>query len=782
MVVDVPTAGGAGLPAEVDSFVGRHGELAEVTGLLARSRLVTLIGPGGVGKTRLAVRAATEAGGSFEDGVCLVEFALLRDRLLVAQSVVDALDIQDRSGRAPETVVARYLAGRRLLLVLDNCEHLAEPCARLVESLLRAAPGLKALVTSRQRLAVAGEHVFTVAPMRTPGEERLPGHRAVRQFEAVALFEQRAAAALPGFSVTDANAGTVARLVAALDGIPLAIELAASWLRVLTVDTLLSRLTDRSTLLSTAAAGAQPGRRTLREMMDWSFDLCSAQERLLWARVSVFSGGFDLAAAEAVCSGNGIPRSAILQLMAGLVDKSVLSRQESRGGVRFKLLETVREYGDEHLAPLAERERVRRSHRDYFQGLLDRMRNHWYSVEQVAWFTRMRAEHANLRAALEFSSTDPDEAAVGLAMVEEAFDYWVALGAQSEAEQWLQRLLALAGDAGAVRTRAMGVQACFALYQGGLTETRSLLPALRERAERLGDEQQIAWETYLRGMAMGHDDPGPAAIRVLEEAIRLQRGCNDLVAVAKTQVTLATVASLAGDVERALSVSRDAVALTESWGESYLRSYAVASEAFAVWMIGDLPAAYALVREAIRLKQPFRDRVGLGMCVELAFWIAAQSGANERAARLSGILNGLLASLGGTMRETAPSMVEAHEAFESQVRAALGGRVFQAAVDRGAQLTPDQVTADLLREETPKAADDPHEVRLTRRERQVAALIAEGKSNKEISAALVISLRTAENHVEHILAKLGFTSRSQIAVWISQQAARSAESTAGETP
>ncbi|MEV4616079.1 LuxR C-terminal-related transcriptional regulator [Kitasatospora sp. NPDC049258] len=778
----MPSIGGVGLPAEVDSFVGRRGELAEVARLLSRSRLVTLIGPGGVGKTRLALRAAAEVGGALADGVCLVEFAQVRDPLLVAQSVVDALDIQDRSGRAPEKVLANYLAERRLLLVLDNCEHLAAPCARLVEGLLRAAPGLKVLVTSRQALAVLGEHLFVVPTLRTPVEKRLPGLRALRQFEAVGLFEQRAAAVLPGFAVTEANAGTVARLVAALDGIPLAIELAASWLRVLTLDAVLSRLTDRSTLLDTEAAGARPDRQTLREMMDWSFELCSPQERLLWARVSVFSGGFDLAAAEAVCSGNGIPKSAVLRLVAGLVDKSVVSRQESPGGVRFRLLETVREYGDDRLDPPAERTRVRRLHRDHFKGLLDRMWDAWFGPEQVAWFTRMRAEHANLRAALEFSPTEPEEAAVGLAMIANSSQYWVALSAQSEARQWLQRLLAVAGDAGAARTKAMGVQAFFALIQGNITEAWPLLAALRERAERLNDEEQIAWETHYRGMAMGYENPGPAAIAVVEEALALHRARDDLAAVAHTQITLAIMASLVGDIDRALAVSRDVVSLTESWGESYVRSYATSIEALAVWMTGDRPAADALVREAIRLKQPFRDRWGLAFCAEIAFWSAARDGAHERAAHLLGILSGLWAGLGGTMRESVPHMVEPHEAFEAQVRAALGGRAFQAAVERGARLSPDQVVADLLREEPAQVADDPHAVRLTRRERQVAELIAKGKSNKEVSASLVISLRTAENHVEHVLAKLGFTSRTQVALWVSQQEALPAENAGGKGP
>jgi predicted ATPase/DNA-binding NarL/FixJ family response regulator len=776
MDVAVPNATGGRLPAEVAGFVGRRGELAEVRRLLKVSRLVTLTGPGGVGKTRLAVRAAAAAERSFPDGVRLVELARLRDPLLLAQSVVDVLDIQDRSARPPTVVLGSYLAERRLLLVLDNCEHLAVPAAELVEDLLRAAPGLAVLATSRQPLGVLGEHVFAVPPMRVPAGERPPDARALGRCEAVNLFAQRASAVLPGFAVTDGNAAAVAGLVAALDGIPLAIELAASWLRVLSVEEVLHRLADRFDLLDGRGQDPRPARRrTLRDVMEWSFGLCSPHEQLLWARVSVFSGGFDLAAAETVCSGNGIEPSEVLHLVAGLVDKSVLIRQDTGDGVRYQLLETVREYGHARLTPQDERVRVRRRHLDHFKRLAEQTEARWLTPEQPTWFNRMRVDQANLRAALEFCVTQDGVAATGLELACRPRDYWMVLGSLGEGRQWLTRLLAVAGEAGAVRTRAMGLVAWFAVLQGDLAAALPLLSAHRERAEQTQDEEELAREAEHRAVALVMKTPSREAVKVFEEAVARQRALGLREGIAASLFKLAVTESLVGNARRALVQAREAVSIAESFEEMFLRSYAVFAEAQAVWLTGDRAAADLLLREAIRLKEPFRDRWGLALCVELMFWSATEDGADARAAYLLGVLQGLWESLGTTVLESVPFRVDVHEAYETQVREKLGGRAFRAAVERGARLAPDQVVADVLREESAQAPPEEPGVGLTKRERQVAELLARGRSNKEIAADLVISLRTAENHVEHILAKLGFSSRTQVAVWVSEQSAPPSE-------
>ncbi|MBF9066621.1 ATP-binding protein [Streptacidiphilus fuscans] len=764
---DGDRSGGTGLPAEVASFVGRRDELTAVAGLLTTSRLVTLVGAGGVGKTRLALRVAAGAVAAFPDGVRLVELAPLRDATLLPQSVVDALGIQEHSDRSPAEVLRDFLAERQLLLIVDNCEHLAAPCAALLEELLRTAPGLKVLATSRQPLGAAGEHLFAVSPLPVPALDRIPGPRVLCRNEAVELFRQRASAIRPGFAVTEENSATVARLVAALDGIPLAIELAAPWLRVLTLGELLDGLADRFALLDSGAVGPRHARRTLRELMDWSYDLCSPQERLLWARLSVFSGGFDLEAAEAVCSGDGIPRAAVLTLVAGLVDKSVLSRQETATGTRFRPLETVREYGAGRLASGEERLRLRRAHRDHVLALFRRAERQWVGPEQIAWFDRLRLDHDNLRTALEFCAEEPGEAEAGLALAAHPRAYWVALGSLREEHQWLRRLLAVAGDAGDVRTRAIGLDAWFTVLRGDLGLARTLLAEHRERAERLRDAEELAWAIHHSAVAIGLERLTAEAVPMFEEAIARHRALGNTLGVISALFELSLTESLVGDVQRGLVLSREAVAVAEAAGETFLRSYAVCAEGLALWMSGDRAAADTRLREAIRLKQPFRDRWGLTLCVQLSSWSAVEDGEYRYAAHLLGMLRALWEGLGATVLQLVPFNVGAHESYEARVREALGPRAFQAAFARGAKLTLEQITTEVLRAESradPSSSAHP----LTRRERQVAGLVAQGRSNKEIAGQLVISLRTAENHVEHILAKLGFTSRAQIAVWATE--------------
>jgi predicted ATPase/DNA-binding CsgD family transcriptional regulator len=759
----------------VASFVGRRAELTGVAALLAASRLVTLVGVGGVGKTRLALRAAAAASAAFADGVRLVELAPLRDATLLAQSIMDALDLHDSSDRSPDEALREYLTGRRLLLVVDNCEHLAAPCAALLESLLRSAPGLKVLATSRHPLGVAGEHLFTVPPMPVPALDRIPGPRVLCRNEAVDLFRQRAAAAAPDFTVTKENAGSVAQLVAALDGIPLAIELAAPWLRVLPVQELLDRLTDRFALLDSDAIGPRHARRTLRELMDWSYDLCSPQEQLLWARLSVFSGGFDLEAAEAVCSGTGIMGAEVLTLVAGLVDKSVLTRQETTAGTRYRPLETAREYGAGRLASHKERLRLRRRHRDHVLDLFQRAEREWMGPAQIAWFNRLRLNHDNLRTALEFCAQEPGEAETGMALAAHPWAYWVALGSLREEHQWLRRFLAAAGDAvdgdagdaGGARTRAMGLDAWFTVLRGDLELAWPLLMRHRERAEQLGDAQELAWSIHHRAVAVTLECLTAEAIPLFEEALARHRALGEPLGIIKALFELAILESLVGDAERALAVSRRAVVAAEAAGESFLCSYAVFSEAMALWASGDRPAADTRLREAVRLKEPFRDRWGLALCVQLSFWTAVEDGAQQRAAHLLGMLRALWEGLGGTMLQLVPLNIGAHASYETQVREALGPRAFQAAVARGAKLTLEQITAEVLRTGSRSGRSSSAQP-LTRRERQVADLVAQGKSNKDIAAQLVIALRTAENHVENILAKLGFTSRAQIAVWATE--------------
>jgi predicted ATPase len=392
-----PGARAAGnLPAELTSFVGRRGELAEVRRLLAGSRLVTLTGVGGVGKTRLALRAAAGLRRAFRDGVWLVRLDQLRDEALVAQAVAGTLGLQDRAGYSPAGSLAEYLAGRQLLLVLDNCEHLVDATAKLADQLLRAAVGLRVLATSREALNIDGEMVLPVPTLPVPEAGQPLTAAGLGVFPAVRLFAERAAQVVPGFTVTGANVAAVAGICRRLEGLPLAIELAAARLPVLSPEQIDARLGDRLGLL-TRGSRARPARQqTLRASIEWSYELCSPAERLLWARLSVFAGGFELDAAEGICADHRLAAGQVLELLAALAGKSILIAAHRKGGVRYRLPETLREFGQERLQESDEYTALRRRHRDWHEQLARRVDTGWVSPQLADWAARLFREHANV--------------------------------------------------------------------------------------------------------------------------------------------------------------------------------------------------------------------------------------------------------------------------------------------------------------------------------------------------------------------------------------------------
>ncbi|MEU9987409.1 AAA family ATPase [Streptomyces sp. NPDC048045] len=516
------TAGGPG--AELTPLVGRHAETTRVGRLLSTARLVTLTGVGGVGRTRLALRVAGDAGRRFPDGVHVVELASLRDADLLAQSVGGALGLANpgRDGADATEAVAAHLRDRRALLVLDNCEHLVDACARLADTLLRAAPGLRILATGRQALGIAAEQVFPVEPLAVVEPGRGHSVRELLGCPAVVLFAERATAVRPAFAVGEDNADAVARLVHRLDGLPLAIELAAARLRTLTPAEILDRLDDRFALLTTGSRTAVPRQRTLRELMDWSYDLCDAGERALWARVSVFSGGFDLEGVAGVCCDDALPAATLLDVLDGLVEKSVLTHRDHDGRSRYDMLETVRDYGRERLAESGEPPVLRRRHRDHYLGLTARAQEEWFGPRQAEWFTRLRLDHANLRAALEYCLEQPGEAAAGLSLALAPRHYWITAGSLAEGRRWLARLLAATDPATApLRSRALATDAYLGILQGHgdkaalarLDEALESAERPRRRGHRLVDPAPPRRPRLLAGRLRGRRRTAGAGVR-----------------------------------------------------------------------------------------------------------------------------------------------------------------------------------------------------------------------------------------------------------------------------
>ncbi|MFD8080519.1 ATP-binding protein [Kitasatospora sp. NPDC059722] len=605
------------LPAEVTGFVGRRRELTELAGLLANARLVTVTGPGGVGKSRLALRAAARATGAFPDGTWLVDVAPVQDPLLLGHAVLEALRLPHGTARPPLEVLTEQLAGRRPLLLLDGCEHLVEACAELADTLLRAVPGLRVLATSRAPLRAGGEHLYTVAPLPVgPVADGRPGPGTLP--DAVQLFAERARAVLPSFTVTEANAEAVGLLCRRLDGIPLAVELAAGRLRALSVEQITARLDDRFRLLTGGARTALPRHQTMRTTIGWSHELCTVQERLLWARLSVFAGGFDLEAAEYVCAAEGVDAEDVLDLLSELVAKSVVLREDTAYGVRFRLLDTLREYGGTWLRAAGDEQRLLRRHRDWYLGVATWGEVEWFGPRQAETAERTGLAHTNLRAALEFCLSEPGEEQLALLMAGTLWFYWVGSGHLGEGRHWLDRALALAGEPTEARAKALWVTGYMATLQGDLPAARPALEECRRQALATGDDRALAYAVHRQGCAaLIGDEPGRAA-ELFEEALWHYRTIGELnsnVLMAMLELGLAYV--FQGDRESGELWFGQAREVCEEHGEQWAYAYVLYAMAFSHWMDGDVRPARVLARESVRLNHLFHDLLGIVLGIDL---------------------------------------------------------------------------------------------------------------------------------------------------------------------
>lgn len=757
------------LPVAISRFVGRRRELAEVRQLLGQSRLVTLTGVGGVGKTRLAVETAGQLRQAFPDGTWMADLSAVEDPSQVAQVVVNALGIVDRSTRPAAEKIVAHLTDAVALIVLDNCEHLAEACAALADQLLSQTRGVRILAASRRPLGVTGEHLLPVPPLRVPGPEAAAQPvAALGAYDAVTMLADRTAALRPGFAVTEDNAAAVIRICAQLDGLPLAIELAAGRLRSLSPGQLAGRLERRFAVLNRGSAVAQPRQQTLRAVFDWSYSLCSAAERLLWARLSVFSGAFDLEAAEAVCGGSGLPASSILDELDRLVDQSIVLAEPCGSRMRFRLLETVRQYGRERLAQTGEDEALRLRHRDFYLALARELTERWYGPRQEEGLARLRDEHPNLRSALEFSLADPAGPGVALEFMVALRNHWYADGYLAEGRRWLDLALALPGsDADNARAHALWVAAWVCLLQGDAPAARARLDDCDALAATLRDQRASGFARSLRGTAALFAGRIAEAIALFEEALTVFAGIADAEGAGWAYFQLAISLAHDGDSARARAVCEEALRAGEAHGERLCRSYALWVLAFNTWLGQGLQAA-DLARSALEIQRGFNDPVGVALIIELLAWIAASSGDPMRAAGLLATAESVWSLIGTTIAAFGPSLGAHRAECEARVRTALGKRQLSAADRQGRHSTVEAAIASTLDESATARASSlaPSPAGpLTVREREIAALVADGLSNRAIAARLVISQRTVDGHVERILAKLGFTARAQIAAW-----------------
>ncbi|MGP4005540.1 ATP-binding protein [Streptomyces sp. 4N124] len=760
------------LPAETTSFVDRRDELAEGRELLARARLVTLTGPGGVGKTRLAARLAARVARAFPDGVRFVHLAGLHDPALVPLAVADALGLHDHSTQPPLDALVEQVRDRRLLLVVDNCEHLLPACAELAAALLHGTTGVRVLATSRHRLGLTEEHLLDVRPLPVPDPDG--DLSAADGYPALALFADRAAAVVPGFRLTAANRAAVARLCRRLDGLPLAIELAAVRMRVLGVEQLLDRLDDRYRLLNAGSPAALPRHQTLCAAIDWSHELCTEREQLVWARASVLAGSFDLETAEAVCAdGEKVGAHDVLEAVAGLVDKSVLCREAGPDGVRYRLLFTLRHYGLEQLRRLpGEETAARRRQRDWMQQCAAARERAWFGPGQRETVARLRADQDNLRAALDFCLTAPGERLAGLRLAGTLWFYWHACGAPREGRYWLDRALDANPEPTSERARGLWVAGLLAAATQDLARGLGLAKDARRLARHLGDPAETAHAEYVIGVLQLFGNDLQIALAHFETAVARGRVPGQHLSMhGLDKVELACALALLGQADRAVAVCEAALSECAEHDEDWVRSYLLRILALAHTVRQDWSRAERHALDALRRKLDLNDVIGIGLTLDLLAVISAERGNPERATVLLGAADRVWADI-DKGRWGSDALNSARSQCEERARDKLDGPAFQRSYERGSAYVLTEAVAYALSDEQPP--DDTGErpsngVRLTRRETEVAALVAEGLANQQIADRLVIARRTAEGHVERILSKLGFSNRSQIAAWVAAQ-------------
>jgi predicted ATPase/DNA-binding CsgD family transcriptional regulator len=761
------------LPVELSSFVGRAHELSEVKRLLATSHVITLTGPGGIGKTRLALRAAHRLGRHFPDGVWWVELAELEDPDLLAYALAQALGVQERLDDGIEEALLARLQERRLLLVLDNCEHLLDACRRLVSRVVSGCGRVRVVCTSRERLGAHGEAVVVLSALEVPADREDLSVARLGEIEALRLLADRAVAVAPDFMLTGENCAAASEICRRLDGMPLAIELAAVRLASMTAEDLRERLDDRLRLLA-ADPGTRPSRsQTLRATVDWSYELLSDEERILWRRLSVFAGSFGLEAAEEVCSGAGLERERIVDLIAGLVGKSILVMGHKHRRGRYRLLETLRLYGAQRLMHAGEDADFARRHAAWHAELISGGDLPWWGTgRQAGMFEVLDVEWANIEAALDFCAGSAPDAETGLRMAADLWMYWMVRGLYRAGSRRLAALLAIAPTPD--RTRAMALWAWGMLSQatGEFAGALSTFEEACAVCDQTGGDRELAYA--LVGLGLAHLRLGNIELArdyVAQSHERMLR-VEDPYGLAVCLYFFATAVATAGQLPDARRLSEDGLAACERAGDVMARGILNALLGTVEWQLGQAQAE-ARLKEALRINDRISHRWGMLMSLQGLAWAAGSSAQPERASLLLGAAAAMEQEDGVTLL----AYVQAtHDACETAARAALGDGGYRAAWERGHALSREQVVALALEDVGPvdvrpstgtALRDDGDE--LSARELEVARLVASGMSNPAVAAELFVSVATVKTHVSHILGKLGLDSRVQLAQWIAAQ-------------
>jgi predicted ATPase/DNA-binding CsgD family transcriptional regulator len=759
-----PTRRSGNLPAEATSFIGRRRELAEVRKKLSTARLITLVGPGGVGKTRLAIRIAAQLTRGFRDGAWLVELADVRDPALVSNAALAALDLRDQAFTEPLVLLLSYLKDKQLLLLMDNCEHLLGSAAHVAAQVIKNAPGVRVLLTSREPLAIAGEHVVPVPPLELPSAQAAESLAHLGQNEAVMLFTERAAAASGRFELSGANQVAVADLCRRLDGLPLAIELAAVRTRVLTVEQIRDRLNDRFGLLTGGGRAALPRHQTLRTTIDWSYDLLTVAERTMLRRFCVFAGRFTLEDVAAVCTSDDAPAADALDLLSSLVDKSLVMKEDVRGVACYRLHETMREYSALRLVEAGEGVDIEERCTDYY----------WSRCEQAEedaryrladWLDWMDLEIDNIRAVLRHCVTRRD-ARRGLDLVTSAAWYWITR-ATTEGVLWLDELQACGRGSPEGQFWAYFLRGFLAVLKADSTTTGPPLQLAVATARELGQPALLAQALAMASIAENLAGDPESGGRLLDETAAVTAGLDDFPARISLLQARAFNGFFRGDIGAVQAAASEGVRLSRAAGDLYSLEMMLLNAGGVALMTGELEQAKSFYAQGLGIARRIDDRVAEYVGLDGLGCVAAGSGHARLAAQLLGAAETIRTQAGASL---IPILAPLIAMADESATAAIGAAKFQTEMTAGKRLSRDEAIRLALGEPAQGAASATANGEgrglLGKREAEVAQLVAEGLSNKQIGARLFISERTVDSHVRGILNKLGFNSRAQIASWI----------------
>ena len=679
------------LPNQVTSFIGREPEMAEVVGLLERSRLVTLTGSGGTGKTRLALQVAADLLDEYPDGIWFIELAPLSDPDLVPLTVAEVLRVRESPGEPIVQSIVESLQDKKVLLLPDNCEHLLDAAAHLTEAILRRCPRVKVLASSRETLGIAGETAFRLPSLSVPNPKLAQTAHSVSQYDAVRLFIDRAVLARSDFSVTHHNATALASLCHRLDGIPLAVELAAARVRAMPVEQIETRLDASFRLLTGGSRTALPRQQTLRALIDWSYELLKPPERVLLQRLSVFRGGWRLESAEAVCIGGEIERWEVLDLLESLVGKSLVMYDETGGIARYRLLETVRQYGRDRLAEAGEAIALPRRHSEHFQALVEEAYPKLRGPDQAEWFRRLDEESENVRATLEWSVAQADSPA-GLRLASRLTRYWQTRSHFSEGRAWFSRALAAHDPTSQTVERADALQGAgtLAMNVGDYEPAGVYLSEALAIRRQLGNDTDISGTLNNLGSLALFERDFLASRRYLDESLLISRNAGDDRNTFIALNCLGNVADVMGDFEAARDHQIESIAISRKLGEHRGTAIGLFTLGLSVMKLGDLAEAKARLRESLTILQQLGDPNGTANVLEAIAGLSLRSGDAEHAAVLWGAASALREAIGSPLPA---GDLDEREQEVAQARQAIGDAPFAAAIARGRRMSESQATS-----------------------------------------------------------------------------------------